>query len=82
MSRPNGVTSLSCRRFFHLGSVEKVSNMPTRYLKAGIRDSETIDRLSSAAEVLYYRLLVTVDDFGRYDARPAMLKAACFPIKE
>ena len=56
--------------------------MPTRYLKAGIRDSETIDRLSSAAEVLYYRLLVTVDDFGRYDARPAMLKAACFPIKE
>ena len=82
MSRPNGVTSLSCRRFFQLGSVEKVSNMPTRYLKAGIRDSETIDRLSSAAEVLYYRLLVTVDDFGRYDARPAMLKAACFPIKE
>jgi len=56
--------------------------MPTRYLKAGIRDSETIDKLSSAAEVMYYRLLVTVDDFGRYDARPAMLKAACFPIKD
>ena len=56
--------------------------MPTRYLKSGIRDSETIDSLSSAAEVFYYRLLVTVDDFGRYDARPAMLKAACFPIKE
>ena len=56
--------------------------MPTRYLKAGIRDSETIDGLSSASEVFYYRLLVTVDDFGRYDARPAMLKAACFPIKD
>ncbi len=56
--------------------------MPTRYLKPGIRDSELIDRLSSPAEVLFYRLIVTVDDFGRADARPSMIKAACFPIKE
>lgn len=56
--------------------------MPTRYLKPGIRDSEPIDRLSPLAECLFYRLLVTVDDFGRSDARPAMIKAACFPIKE
>lgn len=34
------------------------------------------------AEVLFYRLLVTVDDFGRFDARPAMIKSQCFPIKE
>jgi len=33
-------------------------------------------------ETLFYRLLVTVDDFGRADARPAMVKALCFPIKE
>jgi hypothetical protein len=25
---------------------------------------------------------VTVDDFGRFDARPAMIKANCFPIKD
>jgi hypothetical protein len=56
--------------------------MPTRYLKPGIRDSETIDSLSPLAETLFYRLLVTVDDFGRYDGRPAMIKAACFPIKD
>lgn len=56
--------------------------MPTRYLKPGIRDSEAIDRVSCQAEVLFYRLLVTVDDFGRADARPAMIKAACFPIKD
>lgn len=56
--------------------------MPTRYLKPGIRDSELIDRLSPMAEVLFYRLLVTVDDFGRFDARPAMIKSQCFPIKE
>ena len=34
------------------------------------------------AETLFYRLLVTVDDFGRFDARPAMIKANCFPIKD
>jgi hypothetical protein len=56
--------------------------MPTRYLKAGIRDSESIDNLSPQAENLFYRLLVTVDDFGRFDARPAMIKANCFPIKD
>lgn len=56
--------------------------MPTRYLKPGIRDSELIDKLSPMAEVLFYRLLVTVDDFGRFDARPAMIKSHCFPVKE
>jgi hypothetical protein len=56
--------------------------MPTRYLKPGVRDSEAIDSLSPLAETLFYRLLVTVDDFGRYDGRPAMVKAHCFPIKD
>lgn len=56
--------------------------MPTRYLRPGIRDSESIEQLSPLGETLFYRLLVTVDDFGRTDARPAMVKAACFPIKD
>jgi hypothetical protein len=56
--------------------------LPTRYLKPGIRDSEAIDAVSAQAECLFYRLLVTVDDFGRFDARPSMVKAACFPIKD
>ena len=56
--------------------------MPTRYLKSGIRDSDALDSLSPLTETLFYRLLVTVDDFGRYDARPSMIKAHCFPIKE
>ena len=57
-------------------------DLPTRYLKPGIRDSELIDGLSPMAEVMFYRLLVTVDDFGRFDARPSMLKSQCFPIKD
>lgn len=56
--------------------------MPTRYLRPGVRDSEAIDAVSPLAETLFYRLLVTVDDFGRYDGRPSMIKAHCFPIKE
>lgn len=56
--------------------------MPTRYLKPGIRDSELVDALRPLTECLFTRLIVTVDDFGRTDARPSMVKAACFPIKE
>src|SRR3990167_7204808 len=57
--------------------------MPTRYLRPGIRDSERINSVECHdSEILYYRLLVTVDDFGRFDARPDMLKAACFPIRK
>ena len=57
--------------------------MPTRYLKPGIRDSGHIEGLSGSpdAEITYYRLLVTVDDFGRFDARPLMIKAACYPTR-
>ena len=56
--------------------------MPTRYLKPGICDSDTIDKCSPLAECLYYRLLVNVDDFGCLDARPAVIKAKCFPLKD
>ena len=70
----------------HRSAVDKAfcfgALMPTRYLKPGIRDSEAIDSLSAMAECLYYRLLVTVDDFGRFDARPAMIRSQCFPIKK
>lgn len=56
--------------------------MPTRYLKPGICDSNSIDKASALAECLYYRLLVNVDDFGRLDARPAVVRSKCFPLKD
>lgn len=31
---------------------------------------------------MFYRLLVVCDDYGYADARPAILKAQCFPLKE
>lgn len=55
--------------------------MPNRLLREGITTSEKIDALSGEAELFYYRLLVHVDDFGRIDARPAVLIAKTYPLR-
>lgn len=55
--------------------------MPNRIIKESICTSDTIDSLSWFEEVFFYRLLVNADDYGRFDARPAILKARLFPLK-
>jgi hypothetical protein len=54
--------------------------MPNRILRESICTSETIKLLSPEEEVFFYRLLVVCDDFGRMDARPAILRAKCYPL--
>lgn len=56
--------------------------MSNRIIKESVCSSETIDRLSWFEEVFFYRLLVNCDDFGRFDARPAILKSRLFPLKD
>ncbi len=56
--------------------------MPNRIIKESVCTSETLDQLSWFEEVFFYRLIVNCDDFGRFDARPAVLKARLFPLKE
>lgn len=56
--------------------------MPNRLLKEGIVDSDLINGLSEGAEVCFYRLLVVADDLGRMDARTAIVRSRCFPLKE
>ena len=56
--------------------------MPNRILKESIRVSESIDKLSWFEEVLFYRLIVSCDDYGRYDGRPAIIKNMLFPLKD
>lgn len=56
--------------------------MPNRLLRDGICTSELINMLSAEEEVMFYRLLVVCDDYGYADARPAILKAQCFPLKD
>ena len=56
--------------------------MPNRIIKESICTSDTIDQLSPFEEIFFYRLIVNCDDYGRMDARPAILKAKHFPLKE
>lgn len=55
--------------------------MPNRILKESVCTSDTLDALSWYEECFFYRLIVNCDDFGRMDARPAILKARLFPLK-
>jgi hypothetical protein len=55
--------------------------VPNRILKESVCTSDTLDVLSAEAERLFYRLLVQCDDFGRFDARPAIVRARCLPLK-
>jgi hypothetical protein len=55
--------------------------VPDRILRVGILTSEPVNRLSWPAEVFYRRLMSVVDDFGRYDGRPAVLRAALYALK-
>ncbi len=56
--------------------------MPNRILKESICRSDTIDSLSWFEEVLFYRLIVNCDDYGRFDARLKIIKNTCFPLKD
>lgn len=55
--------------------------MPNRILREGILTSDRVNALSLPGEVFYRRLMSVVDDYGRFDARPVMLKVACFPLR-
>lgn len=56
--------------------------MPNRILKESICTSDSIAALTDFQEAFYYRLIVNCDDFGRMDARPAILKARLYPLRE
>ena len=56
--------------------------MPNRIIKESICTSDSIDGLSWFEEVLFYRLIVNCDDYGRYDGRSAIIKNRLFPLKK
>ncbi len=56
--------------------------MPNRIIKESICISDNINALSWFEEVLFYRLIVNCDDFGRFDGRTAVIKNRLFPLKE
>lgn len=56
--------------------------MPDRIIRESSCMSETLNELSDFAERFWWRLIVNCDDFGRYDARPKILKGRLFPLSE
>ena len=56
--------------------------MPNRIIKESICTSDNLDQLSAFQETMFYRLLVNCDDYGRMDARPKILAAKLFPLKD
>lgn len=56
--------------------------MGNRIIKESICTSNSIDQLSWFEEVLFYRLLVNADDYGRLDGRLPVIKGRLFPLKD
>ena len=56
--------------------------MPNRIIKESICVSESISELSWFEEVLFYRLIVSCDDYGRFDGRIQVIKNRLFPLKD
>jgi hypothetical protein len=55
--------------------------MPNRILREGILDSDAVNSLDAPSELFYRRLMSVVDDFGRFDGRPAILRSRLYPLK-
>lgn len=53
--------------------------MPSRVIRGEINCSRSLARVSLLADLTFRALIVSVDDFGRCEADPLMLKAELFP---
>lgn len=56
--------------------------MPDRIIRESICISDTLNQLSDFEERFWNRLIVNCDDYGRFDARPAILKGRLFPLMD
>ena len=53
--------------------------MPNRILREAIITSRAISALSDSGQIFYRCLMSIVDDYGRFEADPEILRARCFP---
>ena len=56
--------------------------MPNRIIKDSIHSSDTCNAMTDFQFRLWVSLITYVDDYGRGDARPAIIKGTCFPLRE
>lgn len=55
--------------------------MPSRILREAYVTSGRIDAVSPAARDCWVRLLLNVDDFGRFHGDPRIVASKCFPLR-
>lgn len=56
--------------------------MPKRIIRDGILTSDKFNELKKwEQEAFFFRLMLIVDDYGRYDGRPVVLRSAMYPMK-
>ena len=55
--------------------------MPNRVIKESIHTSVKVNKLTDFQFRLWISLITYVDDYGRGDARPAVIKGTCFPLR-
>lgn len=55
--------------------------MPNRIVREGILSSQRVDLLKWEEEVFYRRLHSIVDDYGRFEANPKLLRSRCYPLR-
>lgn len=53
--------------------------MPSRYIRDGLLESTAIAAAGEPAEVLFVRLLLVADDYGRFDGRLSVIERKCWP---
>lgn len=54
--------------------------MPKRFLRPGITSSKRWNSLDWITQSFFIRLITVVDDYGRFEADPRILRSACFPL--
>lgn len=55
--------------------------MPNRIVREAILSSEAMAKLKWDEEVFYRRLMSIVDDYGRYEGNPQLLRSKCYPLQ-
>ena len=56
--------------------------MPNRIIKDSIHESEKVNAMTDFQFRLWISLITYVDDYGRGDARPSIIKGNCFPLRD
>ena len=56
--------------------------MPNRYIRDGINSSRAVAALNPPEEVFFRRMINEVDDFGRFEVDPKLIRSQAYPVHD